>query len=81
MLALAFKGLLTGLGQLAMSYLPVVLLNLFFDVLDEVMLTLFEKAEAKAIATPEKSDDRRLALYRKYWEGFKEYRQRTGKPE
>jgi hypothetical protein len=80
-IAAALKGLVLGLGKMALSYLPVVLWELFFDLLDEGMLTLLESAEAKAKASPEIADDRRLALYRKYWENFKEYRNRTGKPE
>lgn len=46
------------------------------DVIDEAMETLLENAEAEAEVNPDKASRRRLMLYRKYWEGFKEYRNR-----
>ena len=79
MLQLALKSLISGFSKIVMSYIPIVLGNMFIDAFDEAMESLLEKAEKKANETPDKSDDRRLALYRKYWEGFKEYRKRNGK--
>lgn len=71
-----FTSVLTGLFAIvqkaAISYMPVFIVGAFMDALDEVMETLLEKYEKKAKETPEKADDRRGALYRKYWDGFKE---------
>lgn len=76
MIPAMLRSLGSAVFSVAVSYLPVVALNLIFDALDEAMETLFENEQAKADATPEAADNRRLALYRKYWEGFKEYRDR-----
>lgn len=76
MIALALKALLTGLCQLVISWIPVVLASFVMDAIDEAMETLLEKEERKAAVTPDKADDRRLALYRKYWESFMAYSNR-----
>jgi hypothetical protein len=47
---------------------------MLFDAIDEAVETALEKQEAKAKATPDKADDRRLAVLRKYFEGWKSFK-------
>jgi len=77
-LAFALKGVFGYAAKLLISYLPVIVLQAFFDALDEIMKTFLENGEKKAKETPEFKDDRRFALYRKYWEGFMAYK--NGQP-
>lgn len=78
-MAMIVKSLMAKLVSIFLGFVPVVAFNVVMDIFDEAMETLLEKAEATAKLTPEKSDDRRLTLYRKYWESFKDYRARVNR--
>lgn len=54
-----------------LKYLEANALQAVFDLIDEGVETALENAEKKAKASPEKSDDRRIAVMRKYFEGWK----------
>ncbi len=71
MLVSLLQGALVKFGALAIQYLGVSLLSMFFDAIDEAVESVLEKEEKKAKETPEDVDDRRLALLRKYFEGWK----------
>jgi hypothetical protein len=66
---------LMGLGLQAwpfiLSYLEANALQAGFDALDEGVETALEKVEARAKATPDQADDRRAAILRKYFDGWK----------
>lgn len=58
---------------MALSYLSANALQMVFDGVDEAVETALEKEEAKAKLTPDQADDRRLAVLRKYFEGWKKF--------
>lgn len=56
-----------------LGYLEANALQATFDALDEGVESALEKEEANAKATPIESDDRRIAIFRKYFEGWKNW--------
>lgn len=67
-------GALVKFGSMALSFLGANALQFVFDAADEVVESLLEKEELKAKITPDKSDDRRLAVLRKYFDGWKKFK-------
>lgn len=67
MIKTALIGVLSLLHKGFLTMLPVFVLEIFLDALDEAAESFLESAEAKAKKTPEKKDDRRVALLRKHW--------------
>lgn len=73
-MGIVLKTLIVKLGSMVINYLPHIGFSLAMDVLDEIVLTLLEKQIAK---DKSKQNARRVEIYKKYWEGFKTYRERT----
>ncbi len=71
MFAGLFQGALVKLTSFAIAWLSANLIEMIFDAIDEAAESALESLEEKALATPRKSDDRRIAVLRKYFEGWK----------
>lgn len=72
-----FTSLLLGaaskIWEIAISYLAANSLQILFDAADEAVETALERAEAKAKLTQSEVDDRRTAVLRKYFDGWKDF--------
>jgi len=68
------KGAISTFLGVVGGFLGTNFVKMLFDATDEVVETKLEAEEKKAKETPEKADDRRLAVFRGYFEDYKKYR-------
>lgn len=68
---------LSSLLPMIFSWFGANALQMIFDAIDEAVETVLEKEEAKAKLTPEVTDDRRLYVLRKYFEGWKDFQKNS----